>query len=362
MSSFTLQCNLDLGIAKHYAPGATMLVHQLGNDPIMLASGSFTYDYDSTTVDIYSLFDLASITKCVGTTTIVMWLYDKGLLDLDKPLVDYFPEFGQAHPEQKSWRSKVTIRHLLAHCSGLPPFLKFYATHAHLTDWHQRRSLILSTQLVTEPGTKEAYSDIGFMILGELIRELTGRRIDDVARDIFVRQLLMVQTFYNLLPAGWNHCVPTEMKADDEKSYWQGIVHDENARWLEGAAGHAGLFSSIVDLDKYGKAMLTGDAGLFSQKTIDLFTQRANIVPGSSRCLGWDSPEQPSSGGKYVSPTAFGHTGFTGTSFWMDPEYGMIVALLTNAVHPKRECKNNGYFPWRNDMHSLAYKTILNLG
>ena len=104
--------------------------------------------------------------------------------------------------------------------------------------------------------------------------------------------------------------------------------------------------------------MLTGGGGVFSQHTIDVFTTRANIVEGSSRCLGWDSPEQPSSGGLYVSPCSFGHTGFTGTSFWMDPEKGVSVALLTNAVHPKRECKGNGYFPWRNRMHTYAYEVL----
>ncbi|MBO4527201.1 MAG: serine hydrolase [Victivallales bacterium] len=353
-----LQAKLDEGIAAKMTPCAVLSAWHLHGASFRMTAGCHTYESDRK-VKEDDLFDLASITKCVGTTTLCMWLYDQGKLDLHAPLYEYLPEFLDGPQEQLAWRKAVTIRHVMAHCAGFPPFLKFYVTHAHVTDWIARRKLVLSTALTYEPGKDTVYSDIGFMIMGEVVRAISGKRVDELAPEVFFKKWGMKDTTYNPDKSLWPRCVPTELKKDkDGDGYWQGVVHDENARWYEGAAGHAGLFSTAPDLDLYAMNMLTGGGGVFSQQTIDVFTTRANIVEGSSRCLGWDSPEQPSSGGLHVSPCSFGHTGFTGTSFWMDPEKGVSVALLTNAVHPKRECKGNGYFPWRNRMHTYAYEVL----
>ena len=164
----------------------------------------------------------------------------------------------------------------------------------------------------------------------------------------------MERTCYN--PTDISVCVPTEEKADEPGVFWRGTVHDENARWLGGVAGHAGVFSCAEDLAKMCKMLLAGGYGFVSNETFMMFTRKAGIVEGSSRCLGWDGYSDGCAGGSKASKNSFGHTGFTGTSLWIDIENDIAVVLLTNAVHPHRECKANGYFRIRNEIHTSCYE------
>jgi len=154
--------------------------------------------------------------------------------------------------------------------------------------------------------------------------------------------------------------VPTEINPNDRLIY--GIVHDENAYSIGGVAGHAGLFSTARDLARFSQMMLNGGIygwkRIFREKTVKEFTERANVIEGSSRCLGWDSPEGEASGGVYLSDSSFGHTGFTGTSLWIDPDNDIIVILLTNAVHPNRKSKSPKYYEWRQRIHSAVYESL----
>ena len=299
-----------------------------------------------------TLFDLASLSKVVSTTTLAMLLVDGGDLDLDAPIGVYLPEFLECDLEHVAWRRKLTTRMLLAHCGGLPAGLPFWKSGVTPPD--EKRRLVLGTALSCEPGSVALYSDIGMMILGQIIEKLAGEPLDGLARRRVFMPLGMERTCYN--PADVSVCVPTEEKADAPGTYWRGIVHDENARWLGGVAGHAGVFSCAEDLAKMCAMLLKVGEGFVSGSTFRMFTRKAGLVEGSSRCLGWDGYSVGCAGGDKASPNSFGHTGFTGTSLWIDIDNDIAVVLLTNAVHPHRECKANGYFRVRNDIHASCYE------
>jgi CubicO group peptidase (beta-lactamase class C family) len=137
-----------------------------------------------------------------------------------------------------------------------------------------------------------------------------------------------------------------------------GIVHDENARWFGGVAGHAGLFAPAADLARLAACFLRHGEGFVEPPTLQHFVRPANIVPNSSRCLGWHGIDEKCSGGRHLAPGSYGHTGFTGTSLWIDPQNDRFVVLLANAVHPKRECKSQGFFAWRRVIHEAVYLAL----
>lgn len=307
-----------------------------------------------------AIFDLASLTKVVGTTTAVMRLVDAGRLDLDDPVGAWLPEFVDAVPEQRARREQVRIRHLLAHASGLPAYVPFHQQRGLRPA--RRRACVLSVPLEADPGTRTTYSDVGFLTLGFLLETLTGLSLSElVAREV-TTPLGMLWTRFRPPPAWRRRIMPTEVPHPDAPPL-RGRVHDENAHWLGGVAGHAGLFSTVDDLARLAHMVLNlgrieGDLYL-SEATIAAFTRPAAMVPGSSRCLGWDSPEEPCSGGKWLHETSFGHTGFTGTSLWMDPHAGLAVILLTNAVYPRRETRvERGFFVRRRRVHSAVYEAL----
>ncbi len=297
------------------------------------------------------LFDLASLSKVVSTAMLAMLLVEGGELELDAPVVSYLPDYLDYDIEHRAWRSKATVRMLLAHCGGLPAGMPFW--RSGIMEAEEKRLLVRRTPLANEPGSVALYSDIGMMLVGQMIERITGETLDVLAnRRVFV-PLGMEKTCYN--PSDSSVCVPTEEKSEEPGVFWRGTVHDENARWLGGVAGHAGVFSCAEDLAKMGRMLLKGGAGFVSGWTFRMFTQKAAIVEGSSRCLGWDGYSSGCAGGVKASPRSFGHTGFTGTSFWIDIDNEIAVVLLTNAVHPRRECKANGYFKWRNEIHASCY-------
>ncbi|MBQ7652421.1 MAG: beta-lactamase family protein [Victivallales bacterium] len=299
-----------------------------------------------------ALFDLASLSKVVSTTALAMLLVDDGDLDLDAPICNYLPDFLEFDLEHEAWRRRLTTRMLLAHCGGLPAGLPFWKSGVTRTE--EKRGLVRRTALSGEPGGGALYSDIGMMLVGQIIERITGEALDVSARRRVFIPLGMERTCYN--PADVSVCVPTEEKAEEPGVFWRGIVHDENARWLGGVAGHAGVFSCAEDLARMCSMLLRGGDGFVSGGTFRTFTRKAGLVEGSSRCLGWDGYSAGCAGGDKASPDSFGHTGFTGTSLWIDIDNDVAVVLLTNAVHPHRECKSHGYFRVRNEIHTSCYE------
>ena len=297
------------------------------------------------------LFDLASLSKVVSTTMLAMRLVDDGTLALDAPVAASLPDFLDCDSEHREWRRRITPRMLLAHCGGFPAGQPFWKSG--VTEPEEKRRLVRTSPLASEPCSVTLYSDIGMMIVGQIVERLSGTPLDVLAHERVFSPLGMARTCYN--PPDTSQCVATEEKAEEKGTYWRGIVHDENARWLGGVAGHAGVFSCTEDLAKLCAVLLDGGDGFVSRRTFDEFTRKANLVAGSSRCLGWDGWSEGCAGGSKASPDSFGHTGFTGTSLWIDRKNDIAVVLLTNAVHPHRECKSNGYFKRRNEIHTACY-------
>jgi len=307
------------------------------------------------------LFDLASVTKVISTTSAAMKLYEEGKLSLDSSVVSYLPEFVGPDSINTVLKSQVTVRNLLTHTAGMKPFKRFYAMEAPSDS--ALLDSVFQAELDTLPGTKYMYSDIGLITLGKILERLAGTDLKTFTDSVIFKPLQMTHTGY--LPTDpLDRIVPTEYSELDS-GFVHGHVHDENSHSLGGITGHAGLFSTADDLARFSQMMLNGgilgDVRIFTPETIALFTHRANMVPDdedNSRCLGWDSPSGPSSGGVYLSANSFGHTGFTGTSIWIDPDNQMFVILLTNAVHPDRRYKYPNYFDWRQRVHSGVYESL----
>ncbi|NLZ64491.1 MAG: beta-lactamase family protein [Lentisphaerae bacterium] len=329
---------LQAGVAARAWPCAAAAVVSPRQPSRIFLAGSHTYCGDKQLRES-DWFDLASLSKVLVTTTLVAQLCEQGTLSLNTTLAEIFPEFTLGL--QAAWRQEVTIRHLLAHCSGLPAGYPF---HQLSPDRRQDfRQILLSLPLTAAPGQVECYSDLGMMILGEVVVTLLGQNLDSLARQqIFSPLGLHDGIGYCPALQQRSSCVPTELCADSGQP-WQGMVHDENARWLGGIAGHAGLFANITTLARLVQALFPSNSKLLPEDMLRLFTRPAGIIPASSRCLGWDSPSRNSSAGEHISPQGYGHTGFTGTCIWIDPEKELAVILLSNAVHPCREDKRHAY-------------------
>jgi len=292
--------------------------------------GKYTYDLSAHSIDTCTLFDLASLTKFFSTTPAVMKLYDEGRLSLDDPVARYLPQFTGAGKEN------VTIRQLLLHRSGLPAFRRLSDIAATAED---ALDSVLSTPLVAPPGDSTIYSDLGMITLGKVVEEITGTSLAQYVQGEFYSSLHMTHTMFNPPPELCSAAAPTEYDAIWRKTLVRGAVHDENAASLGGVAGHAGLFSTASDLALFVQMLLNG--GTYEGKrylhaaTIDEFLRKKS--PGQERWLGWDmKAESGSSAGALFPASSCGHTGFTGTSVWADPESRLAVIFLTNRVYPTR--------------------------
>jgi len=288
-------------------------------------------------VSAESIFDLASVSKVVATTSMAMVLYERGLLDLDTPVIGVVPEFA----DEDARRREITCRMLLAHSSGLPAHEKLYL-HAH-----SREELIraaMRVPLKADPGTQAEYSDIGFIVLGLALERVAGEPLDVFCQREVFGPLGMSQTAFNP-PAAWKSRIPPT--ADDRifrKRIIQGEVYDENASVMGGVSPQAGVFSTAFDTALFAEAMLNGGTPVVRQEivrpkivrpeTLAVFARREISPAGTSRALGWDTPSKPSQSGKYLSAASFGHLGYTGTSLWIDPERQLSVTLLTNRTWP----------------------------
>ena len=312
------------GIAEGGYPGAAVVVGRKGAAVVQKGYGTLGWTTGSPKVSASStIYDLASLTKVVATTTGAMVLYDQGRLELDAPVKRYVPSFAGGLKDQ------VTVRQLLTHRSGLPPGRDIWRI-AHSPE--QARRAVIASSLVCKPGACYAYSDLGADLLGFVAEAASGERLDQfVARRVYA-PLGMSDTEFRPDWTLRDRVAPTEVTSI--RGYpLRGEVHDENAYALGGVAGHAGLFSTASDLAVFAQMMLNGgvydSVRIVSEATVKTFTTRA----AGSRALGWDTAEGGVGAGQYLSNSAYGHTGYTGTSIWIDPEREMFVLLLTNRVH-----------------------------
>ncbi|HEU5479039.1 MAG TPA: serine hydrolase [Candidatus Tumulicola sp.] len=315
------------GIHAGGFPGAAVVVGRKG--AVVWEKGFGRIDWKSSSPRVSpseTLYDLASLTKVVGTTTAIMILYDKGLFKLDDPVVKYLPEFGGGE------KDSVTIRELLEHRSGLPADRELWRL---ASTPEEARHIVLSTPLDYKPGAQYVYSDLGAMTLGFLVEKLSGQPLDEFLEMWVFHPLGMMNTFYRPADSVKYRAAPTE--DTPPRGYpLKGEVHDENAYALGGVAGHAGLFSTAADLSIFAQMILNGGefngTRIVADSTIRLFTHRA----AGSRALGWAMADGQWGSGRYLSDEAFGHVGYTGTSLWIDPDRDMFVILLTNRVHEPR--------------------------
>jgi beta-N-acetylhexosaminidase len=317
--------------ARGAFPGGVLAVGHQGALVQLHAFGRLTYDADAPAVTAHTLYDLASLTKVVATTTMAMILVDEGRLDLDRPVYDFLPEF------QGPGKEAVTIRHLLSHSSGLEATALLYKEVRGKAAFVER---IQAMDLVYPPGSKSIYSDLGIILLGKILEQVAGQPLDTFVRERVFEPLGMRDTMFNPPAELRPRIAPTELDPWRGRVV-QGEVHDENAFAMGGVAPHAGLFSTAGDLARFAQMLLNGGVldgrRIVSRETMGRFTHRAGI-PSSDRALGWDMKSaEGSSAGTLFSPRSFGHTGFTGTSIWIDPERQLFVILLTNRVHPTRE-------------------------
>jgi serine-type D-Ala-D-Ala carboxypeptidase len=319
---------LDAAVADRVFPGASMAVTHRGRLVALKVFGRFTYDSESTLVATETLFDVASVSKVVATTTVAMILYERGLLDLDAPVVGIVPEFAG---EGDAQRRAVTLRMLLAHSSGLPAYEKLFLK---ARTREQLLQAAFTTPLAADPGSRAEYSDIGFMVLGEALERIAGETLDRFCQREIFGPLGMAHTTYNPPPEARAKIPPTQDDGTFRNRIIQGEVQDENASVLGGVAGQAGVFSIAEDLARFAHAMLGGGNPILRPETVSLFTRRETAPAGTSRALGWDTPSPPSQSGKYLSPQAYGHLGYTGTSLWIDPAREFSVVLLTNRTWP----------------------------
>jgi CubicO group peptidase (beta-lactamase class C family) len=332
---------LEQAVRDRVFPGCAFAVlagrDALTTENVAQAVGRFTYEPDSLAVKPSTVFDLASLTKVLATTAAVMRFHDRRLLALDVPLTDWLPEFADSD-RFDARRSRVTLRMLLDHSSGLPGYVRLFES---ANDRLAMIAAALRQPLTADPGTRAEYSDIGFIILGYLVEKIAGEGLDSFCqREIFAPLGMNTsgfcpdQTLRTSIP-------PTEHDCSLRHRVIQGEVHDENASVMGGVAGHAGLFSSALDLLRLAACILADGVTpsgiqLFSAQTVAQFAEHAKQPPGTSRALGWDTPSAPSSSGNFFSRRSIGHLGFTGTSLWIDLDAGVAVTLLTNRTWPNR--------------------------
>jgi CubicO group peptidase (beta-lactamase class C family) len=297
-----------------------------------------------------TIFDLASLTKPIATATAIMLLDDEGTIGVDDPVAKYLPSFSERE------KDGVTIRHLLSHSSGLKPWRAYHEmllqrerkTGEVLIGSLDARELIidrtLRSALVHEPGAAAVYGDLDFIVLGAIVEAVSNQRLDEFCRERIHGPLGMADTFFIPLERG-EAALPEPLKrriAATENCPWRdrilwGEVHDPNTSAMGGVAGHAGLFSTVDDVMKFGRTIVDvwhGRSDLLPRETLRKFLTRQDLPESSEWTLGWDTPTVGnSSSGKYFSKNSVGHLGFTGTSLWIDLERELVVVLLTNRVH-----------------------------
>jgi CubicO group peptidase (beta-lactamase class C family) len=330
VSGFTRAAEVvQRGVDERAFPAAVVEVGSAGGVLWSQAFGRLDADDEPAPTQQSTIFDLASLTKVVATTTLVMRLVERGALALDHPIRKWIREW------RGNDREDVTVRALLTHSSGLSAWLPFFRDY---TGRQEFQHAIASLPLEYRPDTQSIYSDLGFILLGFIVEDAGGRPFASQAAEMLAA-VTSAPLMFNPPVALRSSIAPTE------NDPWRGRrlvgeVHDENCWALGGAAGHAGLFGSAAAVGDFARVVLGAlagrDARLATTETVRTFVARYSAATGS-RALGWDTMLPTSSCGPKISPTAFGPTGFTGTSLWIDPERSLYVVFLTNRVNPTRE-------------------------
>jgi CubicO group peptidase (beta-lactamase class C family) len=346
------------GVAAHAFPAAIVEVGMRGAVAWRKAFGTLTYEADARVASAETIFDLASMTKVIATATLAMRAVDDRRITLEDPVRTWIPEWRGVDREQ------VTIRDLLQHSSGLTAYLPLFRDYTGRVEFQQA---ICTLPLEYEPRSASLYSDLGYILLGFILEDARARTGATAVFDperTFAAQFHRIARLLTDEPLAFNpprfwreRIAPTELDAWRGRTLC-GEVHDENAWALGGAAGHAGLFGTAAAVGAFARAVLHtihGEPLLASSETMRTFMTRTQ-VPGSSRALGWDTMLPTSSCGTRLSPTSIGHTGFTGTSLWIDWEKDFYVVLLTNRVHPTRE--NDGILSLRPRFHDAVVDEI----
>ena len=331
---------LEEAIREHAFPGCAFGVFSGGEVVLADALGHFTYEGNAPEVHAETVFDIASLTKVVSTTAVAMVLYQSGTLDLDTPVGELLPGFVVGRESTERAR-KVTVRHLLAHASGLPGYVEFFRTVATPAALF-RACLELPIEAV--PGERSEYSDPGFILLGKALEVLLHADLAVSAQRMVFEPLQLVSTRFTPQARDRDQIPPTEIDENLRYRRIQGEVQDENAFVLGGAAGHAGLFSNVPDLLRFASEILSSARNesrssaqtLFTSDSVETFAMR-QAPEGSSRALGWDTPSADSSAGHHFSAHSIGHLGYSGCSLWIDLDARMAIALLTNRTWPDRQ-------------------------
>lgn len=344
---------MEQAITDKAFPGGVLAVAHRGELTVR-SFGKQTYDAGSPAVTADTIYDLASVTKPLVTSTSVALLVTSGRLQIDQPVARYVPEFATG--PQPELRAKITVRYLLTHTAGLPSYKPLYKEAKSKPEMLAK---ICAEPIEAEPGTRARYSDPGFALLGIVIERLTGKTLDVLTRETLFEPLGMATTQFNPPQALYPRIAPTEDDQEYRKKVVRGVVHDENAFAMGGISGHAGLFSTAADVATFGEMLRNG--GIYAhhrilpRRIVDLFTRRQKLGD-LERALGWQAPAGDGFAGKYGSPNGFGHTGFTGTSVWVDPEKELVVVLLTNRVHPTRA--NEKIEQVRPAVHNAIYESL----
>jgi CubicO group peptidase (beta-lactamase class C family) len=359
---------LQQAVRDGVCPGAVLLVQEGDAVRFCDAAGSATLLPEPEPMRRDTLFDLASLTKPIATATAALLLIHRGALALDQPAVRWLPEF---HGDGKD---RVTLYHLLNHSSGLPAWKPFYTSFDPRTAGQPESrerllDLVLREPLVAPPGQRSAYSDLGFMLLGLIVERAGGRPLDQFCREQMFEPLAMRATAFRPIDGQHEH-VPGPGSASiaaTETSEWRGRllrgeVHDDHGYLLGGVGGHAGLFAPADDLARFVGAVIAADQGRprgpFDGVPTALLHQflTRQSTPGSSWALGWDTPSDPSSAGRFFSARSCGHLGYTGVSMWIDRDRGWGVLLLTNRVHPtSRNVKIGAFRPAIHDLVAQSF-------
>ncbi len=345
----TLDSIMKVALAEHAAPGASLAVGRYGRIVHIKGYGRLDTVQTSSLVDENSIYDMASLTKVISTTTASMILEEQGLLDLDRTVVSYLPEFNA--PE----KAGITVRQIVTHRGGLEAFAPLFRDFKGREQFLEQINI---RPLKSAPGTATVYSDWDMILQQLIIEKITGQTLDRFVAEKVFGPLGMTSTMYTPDSTTYfNRIAPTEVVAF-RGGLVRGSVHDENAFSMGGVSGHAGLFSSARDLTIFAQMMLNNGeyngVRILKPETVARWTAPQSRT--SSRALGWDTPSKGSSAGSYFSPRSYGHTGFTGTSLWMDPERGLFVILLTNRVNPSRD--NNRHAPLRRAVADAAQVSV----
>ncbi len=350
----TVDSVMRAGLANRAAPGGAVAIGRYGRLVVLKGYGYQDTTGKSPAVDENTMYDMASLTKVVATTTSAMILEEQGKLDLDRTVASYLPEFNA--PD----KAGITIRMLITHRGGLEAFAALYK---EFKGREQYLAAINSRPIKSTPGTQMVYSDWDLILTQLVIEKITGETLDRFVTEKVFAPLGMSSTMYNPDSATYfSRIAPTELDTISgglKRGLVHGRVHDENAYAIGGVSGHAGLFSTAHDVAIFCQMLLNGGeyngVRILKSSTIAEWTAVQSRL--SSRALGWDTPERGSSSGHYFSSRSFGHTGFTGTSIWVDPERSLFVILLTNRVYPTRDNPRVG--PLRRAVADAAQEAIV---